>query len=121
LLKKKETEPQQLPRLASSVTKITYPAGLLASLRGFGGAVTFDSQLVSLANEGCKHKVTVVRHNSAACMVCKTTKMKAYILQLLLQECIIMNQLGDLLLETLILFHEKLVHRTQLSVHSLEP
>jgi hypothetical protein len=32
---------------------VLYPDGLLASLR-FAGAVTFESQLASFANDGCK-------------------------------------------------------------------
>jgi len=39
----------------------TYPEGLLASLIGFGGVVTFDSQLVSLANEVCTQSIDDIR------------------------------------------------------------
>ena len=61
--------------------------------------------------------------------VCKTNvtiwllvnKTRAYILQLLLHVRILVNQLGNLLLQSLILLHEKLVHCGQFSVHGLEP
>lgn len=36
-------------------------------------------------------------------------------------EPILVNQVGDLLLQTVILLHQKLVHSTQLSVHCLKP
>ena len=39
----------------------TYPEGLLASLIGFGGVVTFDSQLVSLASDVCTQSRDVIR------------------------------------------------------------
>jgi hypothetical protein len=48
-------------------------------------------------------------------------KTRAYILQLLLHVRILVNQLGYLLLQSLILLHEKLVHCGQFSVHGLEP
>jgi hypothetical protein len=41
--------------------RFTYPEGLLASLIGFGGVVTFDSQLVSLANEVCTQSMDDIR------------------------------------------------------------
>jgi len=47
--------------------------------------------------------------------------LKTYILQLLPHVRIFMNQLRDLLLKTLILFHKELVHGRQLSVDSLKP
>lgn len=48
-------------------------------------------------------------------------KTRAYTLQQLLHVHILVNQLGNLLLQSLILLHEKLVHCSQLSVHGLEP
>lgn len=44
----------QLPKTKTFKGNFTNPDGLLASLRGFWGVVTFDSQLVSLPNDGCK-------------------------------------------------------------------
>ena len=41
--------------------RVAYPEGLLASLIGFGGVVTFDSQLVSLANEVCTQSIDDIR------------------------------------------------------------
>lgn len=49
------------------------------------------------------------------------TTTKTYILQLLPHLCILMNQLGDLFLETFVLFHKKLIHGRHLPVHGLEP
>jgi hypothetical protein len=51
----------------------------------------------------------------------KASVLKTYILQLLAHVRIFMNQLRDLLLKTLILFHKELVHCRQLSVDSLKP
>jgi hypothetical protein len=52
---------------------------------------------------------------------CELNNTKTYILKLLLHVRVLMDQLGDLLLKTLILLHEKLIHRRQFSVHGLKP
>jgi hypothetical protein len=50
-----------------------------------------------------------------------STITKTYTLELLPHLCILMNQLGDLLLQAFILLHKKLVHSSHFSVDGLKP
>jgi hypothetical protein len=66
------------------------------------------------SNQKGLHQQQIAKRN-------KVSTLRTYTLQLLPHVCILVNQLRNLLLKTLVLFHKELVHCRQLSVHSLKP
>lgn len=107
----------------------TYPAGL-ASLGGCWGGVkwcwplvTTDSQLVSVVV-----RVVCAPHKNIKFKISEwTTKINCYlnlittyILWLLAEIAVFVDQVRHLFLQAIVFLHQKLVHRRQLSIHSLQ-
>lgn len=119
----------------SSTQLVTYPAGLLASLLGCWGVgfccwfwplITTDSQLLSVVvpAEACSNQSMVqplTFRNKKSSQKMTARGRCPHSLYLLLHISILVNQMRNLLLQTVILFHQQFVHRSQLSVHCLQP
>lgn len=113
---------------AKKIAFRTDPAGL-ASLSGCRGGVVFcwplvttDSELVSVvARVGCRLHPIKPETNRKINLHRMNKKDRPYILSLLTEIAVFINEMRDLLLQPIVLLHQELVHGCQLPVHHLEP